>query len=70
MINKREIKRVEENESKIKNDLIEYLSSQPVAELEGAKSKDELRMELISVVNNALGVRSVRNLYYSKYVMQ
>lgn len=61
---------IEKNSSRIRNHLIEYLSSRTVDQLQGVKSKENLRFELVSIINHTVGKRSVRNLYYSKYVMQ
>lgn len=70
LVNKDDIKLVQQNSSKIRHDLIEFLSSRDVDQLGGLKEKEELRVELVKIINNAIGVRSVRNLYYTKYVMQ
>lgn len=70
LVSKDDIELVKENKSKIRHDLIEYLSSRPVDQLEGIKEKEDIRVELVKIINNAIGIRSVRNLYYSKYVMQ
>ena len=61
---------IENNRSKVRNNIINYLSGKTVSELQGVKGKEDLRVELIQLINNAIGSRSVRNLYYSKYVMQ
>jgi flagellar basal body-associated protein FliL len=69
-VNKEHVSQIQQNRSKIRHDMIEYLSSRTVDDLEGLKEKEKLRLGLIRTINNALGLRSVRNLYYSKYVMQ
>lgn len=61
---------IDENRSKIRNNIIKYLSAKTVSELQGIKGKEDLRVELIQLINGAIDSRSVRNLYYSKYVMQ
>lgn len=61
---------VKKNKARIRNDLIKYLSAQTVPQLQGIESKEYLRAELVKIINRDLGKRSVRNLYYSKYVMQ
>ncbi|PAU94616.1 hypothetical protein CK503_07425 [Aliifodinibius salipaludis] len=61
---------IEEHRSKIRNNIIKYLSAKTVTELQGIKDKEDLRVELIQIINDAIDSRSVRNLYYSKYVMQ
>lgn len=61
---------IEEHRSKIRNNIIKYLSAKTVSELQGIEGKEDLRIELIQLINQAIDSRSVRNLYYSKYVMQ
>lgn len=70
LVEKEDVQLVEENKSKIRNNLIKYLSARSVPELQGIKGKEDLRIELVNIINDAMGARSVRNLYYSKYVMQ
>jgi len=70
LVNKDDEALVKKNKSRIRNDLIKYLSSQTVSELQGIKGKENLRVKLIEIINGDLGKRSVCNLYYSKYVMQ
>lgn len=65
-----DISLIEEHESKVRNNIISYLSSRSVQELQGSREKEKVRLELVKIINNAIGSRSVRNLYYSKYVMQ
>lgn len=61
---------VKKNKAMIRNDLIKYLSSQTIEQLQGVEGKEYLRVKLVKLINRDLGKRSVRNLYYSKYVMQ
>lgn len=70
LVSKEDQKLIEKNRSKIRNNLINYLSAKTVSQLEGIKDKEDLRLELAKVINKTIGSRSVRNLYYSKYVMQ
>ncbi|WP_138430784.1 flagellar basal body-associated FliL family protein [Fodinibius saliphilus] len=70
LVKKEDINLLKEKKSKIRNDLIKYLSARSVSELQGIKGKEDLRLDLIRIINQAIGRRSVRNLYYSKYVMQ
>lgn len=67
---KEDQKLIEDNRSKIRNNIIKYLSAKTVSELQGIQGKEDLRVELIQLINQAIDSRSVRNLYYSKYVMQ
>jgi len=61
---------IKKNNAKIRNDLIRYLSSQTIPQLQGVESRENLRVKLVELINRDLGKRSVRNLYYSKYIMQ
>ncbi len=70
LVDKEDEQLIEANISKIRNNLIEYLSSRSVSQLEGIEKKENLRLELVSIINSTIERRSVRNLYYSKYVMQ
>jgi len=70
LVNKDDKALLSENRSKIRNDLIKYLSTRTVSQLQGIEGKEEMRLKLVKIINRDIGKRSVRNLYYSKYVMQ
>ncbi len=70
LVNKEDQKLIEENRSKIRNNLIKYLSAKSVPELQNIDGNEDLRLDLVQIINETIGSRSVRNLYYSKYVMQ
>lgn len=61
---------VDQNMMKIKDRFNHVLSGRTVNELIQFEERDLLRRELADEVNLAIGVRSVRNLYFTKYVMQ
>lgn len=61
---------IEKNVQKVKHGMIEVLSSRTVYQLNTYEEREILRNELAEVINNAIGVHSVRNLYYIRYVMQ
>ena len=61
---------IQENNPKIQQDIIEALSIRTVQELTNVEGREELRRELSDIINRSIGVRSVRNLYFTKYVMQ
>jgi flagellar FliL protein len=61
---------LDENIMKVKQELIDALSSRTVGQLTQVSDRQELRRELSGVINSSIGVRSVRNLYFTKYVMQ
>ncbi|MAO63677.1 MAG: hypothetical protein CL666_01625 [Balneola sp.] len=56
--------------NRLKQELIETLSIRTIPELVKVETRDELRLELIHVINSIIEERSVRNLYFTKYVMQ
>jgi len=61
---------VEHNMMLIKDRLNEVIAARTSRELMQYEIREELRRELALEVNQAIGVRSVRNLYFTKYVMQ
>lgn len=64
------VKLIEAEKEQIKHNMLEVLSSRTVTELSKISVREQLRSELAAVTNEAIGKRSVRNLYYTKYVMQ
>jgi flagellar FliL protein len=61
---------IESHKQQIKHSMLEVLSSRTVQQLAQISERERLRDELSEVTNNAVEKRSVRNLYYTKYVMQ
>ncbi len=61
---------VRQHEHGIRHNMNEALSSRTVSQLAQFEEREKLRYELAGIVNNAIGERSVRNLYYTRYVMQ
>lgn len=61
---------IEENQQEIKHNMLEVLSSRTVTQLSQLSEREKMRTELAEVTNKAIGQRSVRNLYYTRYVMQ
>lgn len=64
------IELIEKNSQKIKHNMIEALSARNVRQLNNFEEREILREELAEIINEAIGLRSVRNLYYTRYVMQ
>ena len=64
------IELIEKEKQRIKHNMLEVLSSRTVSQLSQLSEREKLRSELAAVTNQAIGKRSVRNLYYTKYVMQ
>lgn len=67
---KEHISKLDNNKMKLKQEVIETLSKRTIPELVKVEERDSLRYELIDVINSVIEVRSVRNLYFTKYVMQ
>lgn len=67
---KEHIPKLENEKMRLKQAMIEALSSRTVEELANVEARENLRTELIQIINSAIGVRSVRNLYFTKYIMQ
>ncbi len=61
---------VDKNIMQIKDRFNEVLSARTVRELIQFEEREKLRVELADEVNRAIGVHSVRNLYFTKYIMQ
>lgn len=67
---KEHISLVEQNTMELKQEMIETLSTRTVRELTDVQGRERLRRELSGIINSAIGIRSVRNLYFTKYLMQ
>jgi flagellar FliL protein len=61
---------LEKNKLKLKQDMIEALSARTIPQLTTSEGRDILREHLIRIINRSIGQPSVRNLYFTKYVMQ
>lgn len=61
---------IEQHKLRLKQDIMETLSARSIPELVKVSERDQLRIELITLINSVIGARSVRNLYFTKYVMQ
>jgi len=62
--------KLDNNKVRLKQEIMEALSAHTIPELVKVEERDELRQELIDLINSIIEVRSVRNLYFTKYVMQ
>lgn len=67
---KEHIPMLEENNYEVKQEIIEALSARTVNQLTTTEERELLRSEISGIINSSIGVRSVRNLYFTKYVMQ
>lgn len=65
-----DIPKMETINPKIKQDMIETLSSRTVSQLTTSQERERLRKELSEIINSSLGSSSVHNLYFTKYVLQ
>ena len=61
---------IEENTQEIRHGMHEVLSSRTLEELDDRETRDRMRYEIAELIHDAIGHRSVRNLYYTRYVMQ
>lgn len=68
--NTEQIELIDHNMQKLKHNMNEALSARTVEELLQFSEREKLRYELKYIVNREIGEDSVRNLYYTKYVMQ
>ncbi len=66
----RDIELIQRHEMQIRDRINEVLSSKQVNELIRYDGRQELRRELAGEINRVIGTHSVRNLYFTKYVMQ
>lgn len=64
------IELIEQKKQRIRHNMLEVLSSRTVNQLTQLSEREKMRSELAEVTNEAVGKRSVRNLYYTRYVMQ
>ena len=67
---RRHIELIQNQQQRIKHEMNEVLSSRTVDQLTQLEVREQLREELTDIVNQAIGRGSVRNLYYTRYVMQ
>lgn len=68
--NKEHVSLLESNKMKLRQDMIDALSARTVYQLTDVDEREVLRSELARIINEVIGTTSVRNLYFTKYVMQ
>lgn len=61
---------VEQNIQKVKHNVNESLAARSVEQLVQFRERELMRKEIINVINQTMGENSVRNLYFTKYIMQ
>ena len=61
---------IEAKNAKIQQQMLDLLSAKTVSELTDVSKRDAMRSELSNIVNDAIGEKTVQNLYFIKYVMQ
>ena len=61
---------IEAKNAKIQQQMLVLLSAKTVSELTDVSKRDAMRSELSNIVNDAIGEKTVQNLYFIKYVMQ
>jgi len=67
---KQDAELVDQHLMQIQDRINEVLSTKTVNELIRPEGRNDLRVEIAEEINQAIGVRSVRNLYFIKYVIQ
>jgi|SRR5690625_164523 len=67
---RRHIELIQNQQQRIKHEMNEVLSSRTVNQLTQFEVREQLREELAVIIDQAIGTDSVRNLYYTRYVMQ
>jgi len=67
---RRHIELIQNQQQRIKHEMNEALSSRTVDQLTQFEVREQLREELAVIIDQAIGTDSVRNLYYTRYVMQ
>ncbi|MDG5766740.1 flagellar basal body-associated FliL family protein [Balneolales bacterium ANBcel1] len=61
---------IDKNMMKITDRFNDVLTSRTVRDLMDFEEREKLRRDLAVEVNEAIGVRSVRNLYFTRYIIQ
>jgi flagellar FliL protein len=69
-MNVEDIPKMEKVSPKIKQDILETLSARTVTQLTNSQERENLRNQLSEIINSSIGENSVRNLYFTKYVLQ
>lgn len=64
------VEKVEKRQPQIRDALIILLSNQSVEGLENMEGKYELKRQVVARLNNLLGENSVRNVYFTEFVIQ
>ncbi|MEX0944448.1 MAG: flagellar basal body-associated FliL family protein [Balneolaceae bacterium] len=64
------IELIDLNLQRVKHNVNESLAARTVEQLVQYREREVLRMEIRNVINQTVGENSVRNLYFTKYVMQ
>lgn len=70
LADKEHIQRIQSQEQRIRHEMNEILSSRTIDQLVRYEEREEMRLELARIVNRVVGTGSVRNLYYTRFVIQ
>lgn len=68
--NENHLELLEQHEVAIRDALIEMLGRRTVPELASTGERRDIKQEMGIIINEVLGRRSVRNLFFTEYVMQ
>lgn len=61
---------IDKHKQEIVHNMLAALSTRTINQLIQLEEREVLRNELKEIINSVIGERSVRNLYYTKYIMQ
>ena len=64
------IPHIERNMTRIKENMQRIVASRTVNELVIFEEREKMRQEMIQEINTITGLTSVRNLYFTRYIMQ
>jgi len=65
-----EIPLIQQRELRVRERLSTIIAGKTVAQLTSLEEREAMREELTNAINETIGADSVRNLYFTKYIMQ
>ena len=70
LADKKALKTAKERKAQIRDALIILLSNQSVEGLQNMQGKYELKRQIVARLNNLMGTGTVRNVYFTEFVIQ
>lgn len=61
---------IQQRELQVRERLSTIIAGKSVAQLTSLEEREAMRLELTRAINETIGTDSVRNLYFTKYIMQ